>query len=70
MFVALMVNMVRPRRSVAVPLITPVDTSKVRPPGSSGVMVHETMSPEPVSVGERGKLALAVFLVKLRSSGV
>jgi len=65
-----MVNIVRLRRSVAVPLITPVDASKARPVGNAGVMVQETISPEPVSVGERGKSALAVFLVRLTSSGV
>ena len=66
----MMVNIVRLSRSVAVPLITPVDASKARPVGNAGVMVQETISPEPVSVGERGKSALAVFLVRLTSSGV
>ena len=65
-----MVNMVRSTKSVAVPLITPVVVSKASPLGNEGVMLHETMSPEPVMVGERGKSALAVFLIRLKSSGV
>ena len=55
---------------MAVPLMTPVDESNARPAGRSGLMVQETKAPDPVSVGESGRSELAVFFVRLRSSGV
>tara|TARA_B000000475_G_scaffold243877_1_gene216017 strand:- start:620 stop:1081 length:462 start_codon:yes stop_codon:yes gene_type:complete len=66
-FVAETVNMVRASNSVGVPLITPVEVSKARPLGKLGVMVQETISPEPVKDGESGRALETVLFVILKS---
>ena len=67
--VAVMVYIVRVSNSVGVPLSTPVEVSKERPLGSDGLMAHDTISPEPVMVGESGRSLLPVLLVMLKSLG-
>ena len=69
-FVPLMVNMVLPNISVAVPLITPVEVSKARPSGRVGSIVQLVISPAPDTVGVNGKSTLAVLLTIVKSSGV
>ena len=66
-FDALIVNIVRASNSVGVPLITPVEVSIARPLGKLGVMVQETISPEPVKDGESGRSLDTVLLVILKS---
>ena len=65
--VPVMVNMVRGSRVVGVPLISPVAVSKVNPAGTEGLMVQETISPGPVTVGVSGKSLLGVLLTRFRS---
>ena len=67
--VAVMVYIVRVSNSVGVPLRTPVEVSKDKPSGSDGLMVHEVIVPEPVTVGESGRSPLAVLLVSVKFSG-
>ena len=66
----MMVNMVRLKISVGVPLISPLVVSKARPAGRLGLMVHERISPSPRTVGRSGRSLLAVLLMRLMSSGV
>ena len=67
--VAVMVYIIRASNSVGVPLSIPVDVSNDNPLGSDGLMAHDTISPEPVMVGESGRSLLAVLLVMLKSLG-
>ena len=67
--VAVMVNIVRVSNSVGVPLSTPVEVSKDKPLGSDGLMAHDTISPEPVMVGESGRSSEAVLFVMFKSFG-
>ena len=69
LFVAVMVNIVRVKSWVGVPLSTPVEASKAKPFGTDGLMAHETNSPEPVMVGESGRSSEAVLLVMFKSFG-
>ena len=66
-FVPEMVNMPRGRRVVGIPLISPVAESKVNPAGIEGLMVQETISPGPVTVGASGRPLLAVLLTRFKS---
>ena len=68
-FVAVMVYIVRVSNSVGVPLRTPVEVSKDKPFGSDGLMAHDVMVPEPVTVGESGRSLEAVLLVMFKSLG-
>ena len=65
--VPVMVNMLRVSSVVGVPLISPVAISKFKPAGSEGLIVHETISPGPVTVGVSGKSPLTVLLTKFKS---
>ena len=67
--VAVMVYIVRVSNSVGVPLSTPVEVSNDNPLASDGLMAHDTISPEPVMVGESGRSLEAVLLVMLKSLG-
>ena len=67
--VPVMVYMLRVSNSVGVPLRIPVAVSKAKPLGTDGLMAHEVMMPEPVTVGESGRSLLAVLLVKSKSFG-
>ena len=69
MLVAVMVYIVRVSNSVGVPLSIPVDVSNDNPLGSDGLIAHDTISPEPVMVGESGRSLEAVLLVKSKSFG-
>ena len=69
MFVAVIVNIVRSSSCVGVPLIVPVAVSNDRPSGMLGLIVQETISPEPVNTGSSGRSLLTVLLDKLKSSG-
>ena len=64
--VPVMVNMVRGSRVVGIPLISPVAASKVNPAGTEGLIVQETISPGPVTVGVSGKSLLGVLLTRFR----
>ena len=64
-----MTNIVLTMISVGVPVMSPVAVSNVRPAGRLGLIVHESISPEPVNVGESGRSLLAVLFVSTRSSG-
>ena len=66
---AVKVNIVRLSNSVGAPLSTPVEVSKDKPLGSDGLMAHDTISPEPVMVGESGRSLEAVLFVKSKSLG-
>ena len=68
-FVAVMVYIVRVSNSVGVPLSVPFEVSKERPLGSDGLMAHDTISPEPVMVGESGRSLETVLLVIIKSFG-
>ena len=57
-------DIVRVSNSVGVPLSTPVEVSKDKPLGSDGLMAHDTISPEPVMVGEGGRWFEVVLLGK------
>ena len=65
--VPVIVNIARGSRVVGVPLISPVAVSKVNPAGNEGLIVQETISPGPVTVGVSGKSLLAVLLIKFKS---
>ena len=65
--VPVMVNMLRVSRVVGIPLISPVVASKVNPAGTEGLIVQETISPGPVTVGVIGRSLLAVLLIRLKS---
>ena len=65
--VPVIVNMARGSRVVGIPLISPVAVSNVNPVGNEGLMVQETISPGPVTVGVSGKSLLAVLLIKFKS---
>ena len=67
--VPVMVNIVRLKISVGVPLISPLVVSKARPAGRLGLMAQERISPSPSTVGESGRSLLAVLLTKVTSSG-
>jgi hypothetical protein len=64
-----MVNIVRTRSSVGVPVISPVAASRARPDGRLGLTVHDTTVPAPVTVGVSGRSLLAVLLVIDKSFG-
>ena len=68
-FVAVIVNIVRVRSSVGVPVISPVVVSRASPDGRLGLTVHVTMVPAPVIVGESGRSLLAVLFVIDKSFG-
>ena len=68
--VPVMVNVVRARSCVGVPLMVPSAVLKERPVGRLGLMAQETTVPDPVTVGASGRSLLAVFLVISKSSGV
>ena len=61
--VPVMVNILRGSRVVGVPLISPVEVSKVNPAGTEGLMVQETISP----VRWWRKSLLAVLLTRFKS---
>ena len=65
--VPVIVNMARGSRVVGIPLISPVAVSNVNPVGNEGLMVQETISPGPVTVGVSGKSLLAVLLTRFKS---
>ena len=66
----MMVNVVRTRSSVGVPLMVPSAVLNARPLGRFGLMDQETTVPEPVTVGASGRSLLAVLLVISKSLGV
>ena len=66
----MMVNMVRARSSLGVPVMVPSSVLKARPFGRLGLIDQETTAPDPVTVGASGKSLLAVLLIICRSSGV
>ena len=68
-FVPVIVNIVRVRSSVGVPVISPVPASRARPDGRLGLTVQDTIVPAPVMVGESGRSLLAVLLVIDKSFG-
>ena len=68
-FVPLIIYIVRLNNSVGVPLIIPVDLSKVRPSGRLGSIDQSSISPEPVTFGNSGRSLLVVLFVKVRSVG-
>ena len=68
--VPLTTNIVRSTISVAIPLITPLETLNSRPSGRLGSIVQLVISPAPETVGTNGKSALAVSLTIAKSSGV
>ena len=57
------------KRSVAVPQIVPLLSSKVKPVGRFGCMAHDVMTPGPVNVGLSGRFELTVLLKSVRFSG-
>ena len=65
-----MVNIVRARSPVGVPLMLPSAVLNVNPLGRFGLMDQVTTAPEPETVGESGRSLLTVLLVISRSSGV
>ena len=67
--VPVMVNMVRLRSAVGVPVIVPVEVENARPVGKLGLIAHESIIPEPMTVGESGRSLLAVLLIMLTSFG-
>ena len=54
---------------VGTPQIVPLLVPKFKPDGKVALMVHNVISPEPVSVGARGKSLLTVLLVKFSEVG-
>jgi len=68
-FVPVMVNRVRLRSAVGVPVRVPVDVENARPVGKLGEIVQESITPEPMMVGESGISLLAVLLTMLTSFG-
>ena len=66
--VPVIVKLLRASRVVGVPLISPVALSKVKPAGIEGLMVQETISPGPVTLGVSGKSLLIVLLTRFKSS--
>ena len=67
--VPVMVNIVRVKSWVGVPLSTPVEVLKDKPLGTDGLIAQVTISPEPVTVGESGRSLLAVLFIKSKSFG-
>ena len=68
-FVPVITNMVLVMISVGVPVMSPDAVSNARPVGRLGLIAQESTSPEPLTVGERGRSLLAVLFVSTRSSG-
>ena len=67
--VPVMVNMVRLKSAVGVPVIVPFEVENARPVGKLGVIAHESITPEPVTVGDNGRSLDAVLLIMLKSFG-
>ena len=67
--VPVMVNIVRLKSNAGVPLRVPVDVENARPVGKLGEIVQESITPEPMMVGESGISLLAVLLTMLTSFG-
>ena len=70
--VPVMVNIVRVNKTVGVPVIVPVEVENARPVGKLGLAgsrAQDTMTPEPMMVGESGRSLLAVLLTMLKSFG-
>ena len=68
-FVPVMVNIVRLKSAVGVPVRVPVDVENARPVGKLGVIAQESITPEPVRVGDNGRSPDAVLLTMLKSFG-
>ena len=68
-FVPVMVNIVRLKSAVGVPVRVPVDVENARPVGKLGLIAQESIIPEPVMVGDNGRSPDAVLLIMLKSFG-
>ena len=67
--VPVMVNIVRLKSAVGVPVIVPVEVENARPVGKLGAIAQESITPEPMTVGESGRSLDAVLLIMLKSFG-
>ena len=67
--VPVMVNIVRVNKTVGVPVRVPVEVENARPVGKLGLISQESITPEPMMVGESGISLLAVLLTMLTSFG-
>ena len=69
LLLAQIVNVLSDIKEVGVPQIVPLLVPKDRPLGSAGLMAHEVIVPEPVSVALSGKSVLDCPFVSVRFSG-
>ena len=69
LLLAQMVNVLSVIKDVGVPQIVPLLVPKDRPLGKAGLIAHEVIAPEPVTVAFSGKSLLAWPLVSVRFSG-
>jgi hypothetical protein len=69
LLLAQIVNVLSDIKEVGVPQIVPLLVPKDRPLGSAGLMAHEVIVPEPVSVALSGKSVLDCPFVSVKFSG-
>ena len=69
LLLAQIVNVLRVINEVGVPQIVPLLVPNDRPLGSAGLIAHDVIAPEPVTVAFSGKSLLWLLMVSVRFSG-